>query len=159
MAGDTPILIVDAAPSDRTALIDLYASGHAQAAMPEPVPLGIVEETVDANLLLSERSPADLIFLKAVINGRTAGIGLGRRGSDARYSLEIIVSEAWLRQGIARALWLVLDHRCRDQGAREVCGHVYRDNSASIALVQRAGFTLVGEIEGGRMLEFVKALG
>lgn len=158
MAGDAAIVIVNAASSDHTTLIDLYASRHAQSAMPEPVPLGIVEETVYANLQLSERSPKDLIFLKAAIDGAAVGFALGRRRSDGRYSLEIVVNEDWLRRGIATALLIALDQRCHDQGATEVCGHVYRANAASIALFKRAGFEFAGAIEDGRILEFVKTL-
>ncbi|YCI06259.1 hypothetical protein M1D34_30055 (plasmid) [Ensifer sp. D2-11] len=139
MAGDALIDIDDASPSDRTVLIAIYLSGHAQAAVPSPVDLSVIESTVDANLMLSSASPRDLISLKAVVDTSVAGAGLARRRRDGRYSVEIIVGATWLRRGIAKSLLFELNTRCRDLGAIETCAHIYKDNWASIALVESVG--------------------
>ena len=159
LAGDILVEIGSALSSDRLPLIDLYLSVHAQTSKLDLAKRTLIERTVDANLLLAAHSPRDLLFLKSTTDGETNGIGLGRRRSGGRYSLEIIVDARCLRRGIGRAMLHELVGRCRNLGAVEACGHIYRHNAASIALFRSAGFTLRGQIKGSDMIEFVKLLG
>lgn len=158
MAGEARLDLCEACAADETALIEIYLSGHVQSAMPARVERSIVENTVAANLELAREHPSHLVFLKALVDGRIAGFAIARQRQDRRFSLEVVVCEAWLRRGIAKSLLIELNRRCFDLGVGETCAHILPTNVASIHLVLRLGFKPAGIATDGLMLEFVKSL-
>jgi ribosomal protein S18 acetylase RimI-like enzyme len=152
----TPAMMWALSPNDGRGLRESYRHLSAEARYSRF--LSAVRELSDDMLkrLVDDVDGVDHIALILVAfpeDGPDQAVGIGRivrlRDQPQAADVAITVDDAWRRRGIGSALLAELIRR-RPAGVVELLTHVAASNTASLALLSRAGEVQLSPLSGGR---------
>lgn len=142
------MLIRDASHADLPAILDIHNAAIAESTAiwdTEPVDLA------DRTRWFDERHAAGFPVIVAADSGRVAGYatyGPWRPKSGYRFTVEnsVYVDNAFHRRGVATLLMTELMARARHADVHAVVAGIESANHVSIALHEKFGFRVVGEL-------------
>ena len=112
-----------------------------------PAALSVLEESPEASIWSREslREAATQGFAWAAdLEGRVAGILIGRVAADEFEILNLAVAKAWRRRGVATKLVSAALESARNAGARQAYLEVRASNGGGIALYEQVGVRACG---------------
>lgn len=156
------MLVRDAEQDDLPAILDIHNTAIAEStAIWDEQPVDLQERVA----WLDQRRAAGFPVLVCIIDDTVAGYasyGSWRPKSGYRHTVEnsVYVSDSFHRRGVATALMRELLARAEAAGLHAVVAGIEASNTTSIALHEKFGFRIVGElpevgVKFGRWLDLV----
>ncbi|MFI6869328.1 GNAT family N-acetyltransferase [Nocardia sp. NPDC050406] len=156
MLAPADLLVRDARASDLPEILAIHNNAIAETTAIWDTELADLDERT---AWFQARTRAGCPILVAEIDGAVAGYasyGQFRPKSGYRFSVEnsVYVAERFHRRGVARALMAELLVRARQGGVHAMIAAIESSNTVSIALHEKFGFRVVGQLpEVGRKFD------
>lgn len=143
----TPVVIRDAVSDDAPTLAEIYNHYISTSTVTFDMEPKTAEERRTWLALHGETHPV----LVALIDGQVVGFGaLSAWGSRPAWHRTVEVSsyvaEEWRGHGVGTALMVALIERAVQAGHHAVIGQIVADNTPSLVLAEKMGFTEVGRL-------------